>query len=293
MKRAFIVCAALAAGLSPLRAPEDVTIEIRYEQSPQQQTCTYRLTNHGQRFISAIQIAYRGTGSRGPGIFLFDGRDAPEGWTQSVDPYNVWAGEQPDTALAPGESLELHLRFTNSPKTQPADCSKVEVSASGPLTRPAHVEPAHLALTVGPLVATRAPGPGGDDQVTIRGHIAIHNAGPIDALLNLGTLYGNIEGSPERVLLILIDEAGGERQIRVVGGSRDHSGREDPMDVPLPAGATYSVAGPWASFDLPPGSYRAVARYTGANGGLLNGGMPLLRKWSGKVESAPVEVVVP
>jgi hypothetical protein len=126
------------------------------------------------------------------------------------------------------------------------------------------------------------------------------NAGPQALVLNVGMMLGNGRGqfpneihfwltTPKRKRLTLMPRRGG-----IIGG------RIDPMIIPLPSGATYSIkldlADYWAPEDrtwrwaLHPGSYTLTGRYIGrgvpvGTTNLDMRGIALMSYWTGTIDS--------
>ena len=132
--------------------------------------------------------------------------------------------------------------------------------------------------------------------------VSLRNVGERDLTLNLGTMLANGKRQlPDRIRLRLTDARGTEHELRYldrrVAGA---AGRVDDYVVPLRAGSTYTLRlrleefwspGMSLPLRLPPGHYRASARYEGSaarTGNADTQGVALLNFWLGKVESEAV-----
>jgi hypothetical protein len=136
-----------------------------------------------------------------------------------------------------------------------------------------------------------------DDPFTVTASLV--NTGPQALVLNLGMMLGNGKGqfpnliefqltTPEGELLNLTPRLGGI------------AGRIDPMIVPMPSGATYSLRIDFSEFWAPPnrtwtsvlpaGAYTLTAQYTGRGvpfrtANLDMKGVALMPYWTGTVKS--------
>jgi hypothetical protein len=147
------------------------------------------------------------------------------------------------------------------------------------------------------LVTGKSPKP------TVR--VELHNAGDHDLILNLGVmLYNGKLQRVDAIRLVFTDAHGKSMDLELMEAGIA-AGRMDPLVVPLPVGASFSLpidlAAYWApkekifELNLAPGTYSLAARYTGSNIDftLDVGGMALMPYWIGTVESKPVSFTVP
>lgn len=127
---------------------------------------------------------------------------------------------------------------------------------------------AHEGLRIG--IYSVQPTQAGQDQREFR--VVLENVGENDLVLNVGLMLGNGRSQkPEAIRLLITDPEGRLRELHpqpyIVGG------RVDPMLVPLPAGASYTIRCTLAQYvlgigkslesaaRLKPGAYRVRADY--------------------------------
>ena len=136
--------------------------------------------------------------------------------------------------------------------------------------------------------------------------VSLVNAGGGDLLVRIGVMLGNGKTQFPGDLRIECRDAGGRRFV-LSSAPAFVAGRMDPMLLPLPDGATYtlsldlrrmSVEEPRDAFSLPAGKYRVQAVLAGKS--VLreetNSDMPGLSTmafWTGTARSADLEVEVP
>jgi hypothetical protein len=137
--------------------------------------------------------------------------------------------------------------------------------------------------------------------------VRMHNAGDKDFILNLGMMLGN--GSrqyPDAVHLRLTDEHGKTLLLDLIGPAII-AGRVDPLIVPLPKGATFSLSvdlkdysSPKAKvwkLDLARGRYTLSAEYEGVaisqrQANIDTQGLALMPYWTGGAESKALQFQV-
>jgi hypothetical protein len=151
-----------------------------------------------------------------------------------------------------------------------------------------------LQMSIYPDQASRA------DSKPPKFRVELRNVGESDLILNLGMMLANGKKQyPNAVVLTLIDAQGKSRRLDLrepfaIGG------RVDPLVLPIPAGATFSVPVDlgkyWAAaskefdYKLKPGSYLVEAQFTGKGvsqqeANLDVKGIALMPYWTGTVTS--------
>jgi hypothetical protein len=138
--------------------------------------------------------------------------------------------------------------------------------------------------------------------------VELSNVGPDDLILNLGSMAGNGRKQyASKIVLAVSDVAGKSRRLELMPAGIV-GGRVDPMIVPLPVEATFSVlvdldkywdaAASEFGGKLKPGSYFVEARFEGAavsqqEANLDMKAIALMPYWTGTVTSNQVRVEVP
>jgi hypothetical protein len=133
----------------------------------------------------------------------------------------------------------------------------------------------------------------------------VTNGGEVDQLVNVGVMLGNgKEMFPSRIVLECVAADG--KKFEMVREPSHVSGRMDPLIVPLPAGASWTVVLPLRQMDvrelkgtarIGPGTYRVSAVLTGKpveKGGTNSDteGLATWRFWTGTVRSGEATVEV-
>jgi hypothetical protein len=138
--------------------------------------------------------------------------------------------------------------------------------------------------------------------------VELRNAGENDLILNLGMMLANGKKQyPNAVGLTLTDAQGKSRRF-VLREPAYVAGRLDPLVLPIPAGAAFSIPVDfdkyWAAaskeFDYKPkpGNYSLEAQFTGKGvsqqeANLDVKGIALMPYWTGKVTSNHLQFEVP
>jgi hypothetical protein len=159
-----------------------------------------------------------------------------------------------------------------------------------------------LQMSIYPDQASRA------DSKPPKFRVELRNVGESDLILNLGMMLANGKKQyPNAVVLTLIDAQGKSRHLDL---SEPFSvgGRLDPLVLPLPTGAAFSIPVDldkyWApaskefDFKLKPGSYLLEAQFTGRGvsqqeANLDVKGIALMPYWRGTVTSNHLQFEVP
>lgn len=150
------------------------------------------------------------------------------------------------------------------------------------------------------------------DKTGVRGHplfrVELRNTGDQPLILNLGTMEANGRKQHASAIHLLLKEPDGTvlRVEPIVAGVAQ--GRVDPLVVPLPAGATFTLRVDLADYGAPnrnlwtlnltAGSYSIQAEYEGkkvsmkeANADLQ--GLTLMPYWIGTIQSSVLDFVIP
>ncbi len=133
------------------------------------------------------------------------------------------------------------------------------------------------------------------------------NAGPQALVLNIGMLLGNGRGQFPVLIRFQLTTPEGERRKLTPRGPTATGGRIDPMIIPLPPGAMYTITLHLAEYGAPedrtwrwawqPGSYTLTAPYIGrgvpvGTTNLDRRGMALMPYWTGTVDSNTLRFTV-
>jgi hypothetical protein len=148
----------------------------------------------------------------------------------------------------------------------------------------------------------------GADSKPPKFRVELRNAGESDLILNLGIMLANGKKQyPNAIVLTLVDAQGKSRRFDL----REPwfvAGRLDPLVVPLPTGAAFSILVDldkyWAAaskefdYKLKPGSYSLEAQFTGKGvsqqeANLDVKGIALMPYWTGMVTSNRQQFEVP
>jgi hypothetical protein len=130
--------------------------------------------------------------------------------------------------------------------------------------------------------------------------VELHNVGDHDLILNLGTMLANGRRQyADAITLLLSFPSGSERRLLLMGPAFV-AGRVDPLVVPLPVGASFSITVDFTKFapfgrdplKLEPGTYALQAQFQGKiaiNPNLDMQGMALMPYWTGTVISTKLQ----
>jgi hypothetical protein len=133
--------------------------------------------------------------------------------------------------------------------------------------------------------------------------VELRNVGDHDLILNIGTMLANGGRQyPDAIGVILNPPTGGEQRLQLIGPTLV-AGRVDPVVIPLPVGARYSVVvnlGKFAPFGddplkLEPGVYAIRARFQGNPAVDSNPdmkGSALMPYWQGTIVSPKLQFEV-
>jgi len=138
--------------------------------------------------------------------------------------------------------------------------------------------------------------------------VELRNTGDHDFMLNLGMMLANGKKQyPDAIRLSLTDTSGSVLLLELIGPGFI-AGRVDPLIVPLPRGATFSLPVDMSDYSSPkanvwklnftPGQYILSANYTGkavpaTDANLDMKGVALLPIWTGNIHSANLTFTVP
>jgi hypothetical protein len=159
-----------------------------------------------------------------------------------------------------------------------------------------------LQMSIYPDEASRS------DSKPPKFRVELRNARESDLILNLGVMLANgKEQYPNAIILTLIDAQGKSRRLDLREPGLI-AGRLDPLVLPLPTGATFSILVDldkyWAAasnefhYKLKTGSYSLEAQFTGKGvsqqeANLDVKGIALMPYWMGKVTSNHLQFEVP
>jgi len=136
-----------------------------------------------------------------------------------------------------------------------------------------------------------------------RFRVELRNIGDHDLILNLGMMLANGRRQyADAIALLLTLPSGSEQRLRLIGPAMIN-GRVDPLVVPLPVGASFSIPvdlGKFAPFGkkpliLEPGTYTLEAEFEGkkaVNPNLDMGGVALMPYWTGIVFSEKIAFTI-
>ena len=128
--------------------------------------------------------------------------------------------------------------------------------------------------------------------------VELHNAGDDDLILNLGMMLANGRRQyPDAITLLLTYPSGKEHRLVLLGPALV-AGRMDPLVVPLPVDASFSIPVDLRKFapfgqdqpKLEPGTYVLQAQFQGKaaiDSNLDMKGIALMPYWNGTVVSNP------
>jgi len=126
--------------------------------------------------------------------------------------------------------------------------------------------------------------------------VELRNLGDHDLILNLGIMLANGRRQYADAITLLLGFPSGSKQRLVLMGPAFVAGRMDPLVVPLPVGASFSIPVDFTKFapfgkdplKLEPGTYVLQAQFQGKkaiNPNLDMQGMALMPYWTGTVIS--------
>jgi hypothetical protein len=145
--------------------------------------------------------------------------------------------------------------------------------------------------------------PDSEPQPSPRFSVELRNVGDHDLILNLGTMLANGKRLyADAITLLLGFPSGSERPLMLMGPA-GVAGRVDPFVVPLPVGASYSVAVELTKYaplgrgplNLERGSYTLQAQFhgePGVNPNLDMKGMVLMPYWTGAAVSNRLQFAI-
>lgn len=131
----------------------------------------------------------------------------------------------------------------------------------------------------------------------VEGDAAIQNIGIQDTIVNLGSMHGS-ESIPHQLSMVARNDRGQLYKLGVSGSRAIISGgRIDPMMVPLPQKAIYTIHAQWVVYpELHPGEYEFHLEFNGTQAWDSNidmQGVNLFNYWIGKIESNTVKLTLP
>ena len=280
-----------------------VTVDAKQIKQVSGILCDYQVTNGSQKSVSGFTV---GGGPNGafelPVLPLNwtldkDGNPNPSGpemaptsWSESILNHQgsqtgfimQWQSKE-EMGLKPGGHIDFKMEFPNSSNVR---CDKFTWNvALTTIYPPSPSAPTSLSMVLSNLKVL--------PHQQFEGDIVIQNLGPNDTMINLGITVANGARSYPTGVSLVARSANGK--IQKLGSSEPEtiSGRYDPMVVPLPLKAVYSVHAKWSTFPaLSPGSYEFNVEFEGTSVRAHQGdmqGMNLIKSWIGKVESNKIK----
>ena len=219
----------------------------------------------------------------------------PAGWSATLggpsqgSTYSMgWQAKTSGDVIQPGHSQDFRMEF---PLSDNFHCNQfdwnVRFAVIFPLEKSA---PTTLSMTLSNLHVTA--------QKSLEGDVAIQNTGPNDTMLNLGVMLGNgAKSFPVRLSLVARGPDGQIHKLGFTGLPGGMAGRSDPMMIPLPQQASYTVHARWGAFpELTADEYEFYVEFEGSAARDANADMRgenLLNCWFGKIDSNEVSLEFP
>ena len=278
--------------------PSGIKVESEQGSTSSGIRCKYHVTNGAAKPISSFLVGAGSTDPAAKGLPVEPLRrnepspgSTPAGWFESwgrfPTGYDIsWQARTSEDLIQHGDSREFSLEL---PPAEGFECAAAQWTARfATVYPPIEFSPAELSITLSDLRVKSGR--------SFEGEVSIRNLGPNDAVLYLGETLGNGAHSyPNRLGLVARGPDG--RVYNFVYAPFFVAGRMDPMVVPLPAGAAYSVHGRWYALgEEPPGESVFHVEFEGVPARADSAGfrdLNLMRFWIGKIASNEVTLSAP